>query len=209
MGKDLLLVVFGWLLGLSAPIITTLILNKRKSKTINAGIRNELKELQHRTVLSAYILHKDHGKFDHELLQWAKRHIDSYDGINKKESFKKIVDMELGLTEEALHQYVKSLRDETKGKSLQYFRTPYLDSQLTEIGKFSTDEQTILLEIVEHIKINNETVDEAKAYFSMTFDTTITDNNHRIVNSSLDKKYLHLAERSQIIFKKIDAFNNL
>ena len=117
--------------------------------------------------------------------------------------------MQLDMTEEALQKFILSKRDETKGKSVKYFRTPFLESQLSDLGQFSSNEQTILLEIMEHINIHNETVDEAKTYFSMTFDPSVTGKNRDIVNTSLNEKYLQLAERSRIIADKIDVFFSL
>ena len=209
MENKILLIFFGWLLGLLAPVITTLILNSRKSETVKKGIRNELVELQYRAVLSAFVFHKDYGTFNHELLSWTKEHCSSYKGINEKEDLEKLINMAMEMSEETLQQYILSQRNENIGKSVKYLRTPFLESQLEEIGKFSPKEQTIILEILEHIKIHNDTVDEAKAYFSMTFDASVTGENRRIVNSSLNEKYKHLAERCRIIADKTDVFFNV
>ena len=209
MGKELLLVIFGWLLGLLAPVIATHVNDNRKSKTMKAGIRNELREFQHRLVLSAYIFNLAYGKFDHEFLRWTREHCSSYKGINKNEQIKKSIDSCLRMSEYDLHKFVIDQRDESKGKSVKYARTPFLESQLPNIGLFSSDKQTILLEILEHVKIHNETADGAKVYLSMTFNQDITGNNRRIVETSLIKLYIQLAERSRIIAERIDAFFKL
>ena len=204
--KESLLVIFGWLLGLLANIITTYAKDKKKSKTIKSGIHNELIELQHRLVLSAFAYNLDHGKFDHDFLRWVREHCSSYKGINKNEQIEKTVDSFLVMPEKALQDFVIGQRDETKGKSVKYARIPFLESQLSNIGLFSSDKQTILLEILEHVKIYNETADEAKVYFSRTFDPDISDTNRQIVETSLNEKYMQLAHRSRIIAERIDAF---
>ena len=210
MWKDLLLVlfsaIFGWLLGLLTLVITTYFNDKTKFKRIKSGICNELIELQHRLVLSAVGYNLDHGKFDHEFLRWVKVHCSSYKGINKDESIEKLVDSCLGMSEEALQIFVIGQRDETKGKSVKHARIPFLESQLSSIGLFSSDEQTILLEILAHVKIFNETADEAKVYFSRTFDPNIIGENRQIIETSLSEKYIQLARRSRIIADRIDAF---
>ena len=207
LGHELLFLVLGWLLGLLAPVIASLILNARKAETVKVGIKTELRELKHRLVLSTYAFNLDYGQFDKNFLLWAKGHFLSYDGINKKPSFEESIDMFLQLSELALQQFVVSQRDQSKGKSVKYARAPFLESQLSEFHYFNSKEQSILLEVLEHVKIHNETVDEAKNYLSMTFDGTLSVENRRIVNASLNNAYIQLAERGRIIADRIGAFS--
>ena len=113
------------------------------------------------------------------------------------------------MPENNLHELVAGRRDETKGNSVKHARMPYLISQLHSIGSFSSNEQTILLEILEHTRIYNETVDEARELFSMTFDQGITGSNREIVEKSLRGKYVQLARRSRIIVERVDALFKL
>ena len=206
MWEGLLLVFFGWLLGLLAPVIATYINDKKKFKTIKSGISNELVELQYRLVSAAYIFNLDYGKFDHEFLHWMKKFCSSYNGINEKEQIEKSVDSLLQVPEKDLQQTVIIQRNKLVGKSVKHVRIPFLESQLSNIGLFSSDKQAILLEILEHAKIHNETVGDAKKYHSMTFDQDIRDVNREIVESSLHETYIQLAQRCRIIAERIDTF---
>ena len=206
---ELFLVLFGWLLGLLSSVITAYFNDCRKSKKTKTVIRNELIELQHRLVLVAYLFNLDHGEIDHEFLRWIKNHLSSYEGINKYEDIEKSVDYLLEKPENDLHGIVASQRNGKKGKSVKHARIPYLESQLHNIGSFSSHEQSILLEILQHTQIYNETVDEAMKFHSMTFDQDITGNNWEIVETSLKGSYIQLAKRSQIIVERVDAFFKL
>ena len=205
---ELFFVLFGWLLGLLSSVITAYFNDCRKSKKIKTVICNELIELQHRLVLAAYLYNLDYGEINHEFLRWIRNHLSSYKGINKYENIEKSVDSLLEMPENVLHRFVAGQRDGTKGKSVKHARIPYLVSQLHNIGSFSSKEQSILLEILEHTQIYNETVDEAINFLSMTFDQGITGNNREIVEKSLKEKYIQLAERSRIIVKRVNAFSN-
>ena len=142
-------------------------------------------------------------------MRWIRNHLSSYEGINKYEDIEKSVDSLLEMPENVLHGSVVGQRDGTKGKSVKHARIPYLASQLHNIGSFSSNEQSILLEILEHTQIYNETVDEAINFLSMTFDQGITGNNREIVEMSLKGKYIQLAERSRIIVERVNAFFKL
>ena len=206
---ELFLILFGWLLGLLSSVITAYVNDRRKSNKIKTGIRNELIELQHRLVLVVYFFNLDHGEINHEFLRWIKNHLSSYKGINKDEITEKSVDCLLEKPENILQGFVTGQRDETKGKSVKHARTPYLVSQLHNIGSFPSSEQSILLEILEHTQIYNETVDEAINYHSMTFNHNISGINREIIEKSLNEKYIQLARRSRIIVERIDAFFKL
>lgn len=204
LSEKLLLIVFGWLLGLLAPIISFLILDKRKSKRINASIRIELIELKHRLAMSAYTLKMGYGNFDHEFLRWLKKHISSYQGINKRENLGNFVDTCLNMTAENLEQFILSQRDPTKGKSVKYARIPFLEANLSELKSFTGEEQSLLLEILQHINIHNDLVDEARDYFYKTFEESIKDVNRQIVQSSLNEKYGQLGDRCHTIVDLIE-----
>ena len=206
MKLELFLILFGWLLGILSGVITAYIDDRRKFKKTKTVIRNELIELQYRLVLVVYLFNLDHGEINHELLRWIKNHLSSYDGINRIDEVERSVDHLLEKPENDLHGIVTSQRDGRKGKSVKHARIPYLESQLHNIGSFSSHEQSILLEILEHTQIYNETVDEAKNFLSMTFDQVITGDNRRIVERSLKEKYIQLAKRSRIIVERVDAF---
>ena len=208
---ELFLILFGWLLGILSGVITAYIDDRRKFKKTKTVIRNELIELQYRLVLVVYQFNLDHGEINHELLHWIKNHLSSYEGINRIEGIEKSVDQLLEKPENDLHGIVASQRDGTKGKSVKHARIPYLESQLHKIGSFSSHEQSILLEILEHTQIYNETVDEAKNLLSLIFDHDFVIDYRELVErssheNSLKEKYIQLAKRSRIIVERVDAF---
>ena len=206
---ELFFVLFGWLLGILSSVIISHINDCRMSNKIKTVIRNELIELQHRLVLVAYLFNLDYGEINHEFLRWVKNHLSSYEGINKDEVHEKLVDSFLEMSENNLHELIASQRDVTEAKSVKHARIPYLVSQLHNIGSFSSNEQSMLLEILEHTRIYNETVDEARELFSMTFDEGITGINREIVEKSLREKYIQLARRSRIVVERVDALFKL
>ena len=136
MWKEVLLIIFGWLLGLLASVIATYVNDKNKSKTIKAGIRNELKELQYRLVLAAYILNLDYGKFDYEFLHWMRKCCSSYKGINKNEHIEEMIDSFLQVPEKDLQKFAINQRNESEGKSVKHVRIPFLESQPSSYSSF-------------------------------------------------------------------------
>ena len=113
------------------------------------------------------------------------------------------------MPENDLHELITGRRDETKGNSVKHVRIPYLESQLHNIGSYSPNEQSILLEILEHTRNYNGTVDEAIEILSMTLDQGISGSNREIVEKSLREKYIQLARRSRIIVERVDALFKL
>ncbi len=142
-------------------------------------------------------------------MRWIKAHLASYEGINKDEVVEKSVDSLLEMPENVLRGYVAGLREVAEGKSVKHVRIPYLESQLHNIGSYSPNEQSILLEILEHTRNYNGTVDEAIEILSMTLDQGISGSNREIVEKSLREKYTQLAIRSRIIVERVDALFKL
>ena len=202
--KDIVLLVLGWLFGLVGPIVVWKILNQRKAAAAREAVGYELGELKLRMVLAAYALHQDHGKFDRELLIWVRAQISHYRGANETTGLSTAIDSLLAETDEVIEQFAQSGRSPRKGKSIPIARMPYLESQLSEIHIFSAPDQLGLLQIMEHVSIFNETLKEARDYFDKTLDQSLSEPNRQIVDETLNTKYRHLAERAQIVARKID-----
>ena len=77
---NLIIIVFGWFLGLLAPAIVDKIKSSREVANTYAAIKSELNEVAYRMVLASYHAAQHLGKGDNEFLKWVKDSLVLYQG---------------------------------------------------------------------------------------------------------------------------------
>ncbi len=107
---------------------------------------------------------------------------------------------------EAAIELMKKSEDLNKGLSLKKFSVPFIDSNYSQIHLFNTKFQEGILEIREEIRRINEQIDLAWFYFFKTFDSSLSENNAKIVRDNLELEYLNIGKKVVDISKNISVF---
>lgn len=207
---ELLYVILGWLFGLLSPSIINRISRSYSKKELLNGIKTEMKECQFRVLLVANLLGLRYGTYDKEYLSWSLPYLQNYQGAEKSENTIKAVTSFLEAKDEDIENMLALKRSMERGLglNLKRFPLPFLDSKMGEISSFRIELQNIIYEIRSRLQIINEEIDSAIVYFRMTFDSSISSENHRIIKTSLAQKYVRLQDQLVILVKKMDRCIN-
>lgn len=204
--KDVLFIILGWLFGLLSPGIVSAMRDKREAKIIKAALLTELRELQYRLVLMVYRIESKYGELNREFFRWAQSILVGYGGINSADSLLKTIGPLLKLTNDemaSLTQYARQKSQLNTGLSLKKYSLSLLEANLTSLARFDTILQGRLLEIKIHIGFMNETVDESRYYFRLSFQNGISIENHRIANINMIDSYETYATQAKIVVEII------
>lgn len=204
---ELLYLFLGWLLGLASPLIVERIKRTYTKQELLNGIKTELNETQFRILCLSSLLGMRYGKYDRTYLEWCLPYFKYYKGNEQKENCVKSREELLKLNDEKIEQTTLSLKRKQEqgiGLSLKKYHLPFLDSKIGEISKFNIELQNIIYEIISRLQLFNDEIDKAIEYHQMTFDSTISNENHRIIRFEITNKYKILQEMAIGIVKKMD-----
>lgn len=206
---ELVYLIIGWLFGLLSPSIVSRINRSYSRRELFDGIRAEIKECQFRIILVAYLLGSRFGKYDREFLEWCLPYLEKYEGTESKERTVKAIRSLLDLKDEEIRAVNETQRmEEGRGLNLKKFHLPFLDSKFSEISCFRIELQNIIYEITSKVQLINDEIESATRYFNMTFDTTMSDENQKIVRSELLRKYANLQDQLIILVRRMDNLLN-
>lgn len=194
------LLILGWLFGLLGPAITRKIEQERNAAIIQKGIATELKELASRLALVSSLITARFGEYTKDHLRWVIRVLESSDEnpsyVSLIESFRKQVELE-DRDFEAIAAHQRAA--ENAGLGLKKYQAPYLTAKIGELSLFSEDAQRALLEVITNLQMFNEEVDTARYYFNLTYDESLSSENHTQVKASVVQSYLNVSNRAKIV----------
>ena len=205
-------ILLGWLLGILSPGIIGYISNYYKKNTLQRIIVGELKDLKKRMVLIPFLISSRYGTVDKKLLIWIKEQTQNFKELESdfgskeylKNGFAKINiknDKELI---ESLNHFNSFRKKDEPAFHFKKMITSVIDSNLMNIGTLDNEFLTKLLDIKFQINAFNEEIQNINEYLKMTFDSNITDVNHRIITRGIEKKNLLISEKAIYIVEKIN-----
>ena len=200
---NLIIIVFGWFLGLLAPAIVDKIKNSREVTNTYATIKSELNEVAYRMVLASYYAAKHLGKADDEFLKWVKDSLVLYQGNERTENVTKYVEQLLKLkTEELATWNASNAAKELKAMVLVKFAVPFVDARVTAFHSMASTVQIQLLSIRADVRLLDDLVDQSRTYFHLTFDK-LEGTNYTIVVENLRGVCCQYMERCRIAAERI------
>jgi len=88
----LAVVLFGWLLGITSTIVLENIRSRKLRQSLIRTLRSELEELRYKMALLVLSSNLRIGELSKEMLAWIKPIILSYDGPEKNEGLKTVLE---------------------------------------------------------------------------------------------------------------------
>lgn len=205
--EKILILLFGWLLGLLAPAIVNRIQQEREDDRCRAAIRRELTTLGYRLIVVVHSLDLRQGVISEDQLLWTN---DFMHRFSKNRSDLEIigsVPMLLEQKEPARGQLMAKFRKTSSSPGLQKYSVASLDARVASIYTFNTDEQVKLLEIKTQLTFLDDQVDRSRKLNDMTF--TVTGANHDLVMSDIENGIEGYRRRAIQIAQSISAFADL
>lgn len=208
--NNVLYIILGWLLGILSPGIITHISNHYRKEKIKEIMISDLKDLKMRLVLLPYKVKSDYGIVDKESILWLKKQTNDWEDIPSKSEFKeKFEKLENESSIENFVNLSNSLsRRDRPAFNFKKMTTTIIDSNLISAEILDNIFISKILEIKFQINAFNEEVDKVGELLKMTFDSSITTENHDILSLQIEKTNLVISDKAIYIIEKINSIIN-
>ncbi len=199
--------ILGWLFGLLSPRIVDAIRNKYVRRDLAKAIRSEAGDLQYRVAISSFLLAQEYGEVSKEYLAWLKPKVAQYKGNEPIQSIQKFVQALLDASNDQLLAVAEHVRaPEGKGLSLKRFSASFVEASIGQLQRFPANYQVLVHEFRNQLSVLNQEIDCATEYLRMTFDSSLSGDNHARLTSDLSYKYtviqgmcMRVADRLQAV----------
>ncbi len=201
---EVLFIILGWLLGLLSPGIINSIKAFYDRKKFLGAAKAELLNLQFQLCITGMLLAQKYGKLDRDYLNEAKTILEKYEGGDAPDSIVQFIDTMLNANDEEFDAMAIHLRAEADvGLNLKSHSTVLIDSNAAQISSLPMDLQSKIYEFKNSLNIYNQEISVAKDKLILTFDSSLSDVNHRIVKVGLLSTYADLQNVCVRVCRKI------
>lgn len=202
--ESILMLLLGWSLGILSPSITNKIQEKKKAKNIKQSILNEADEFRITMAAVLYQIKQRANSIDHELINFLLPIYKKYSGIKQVNNVMHGLEKMQKMDSEQLSkmQQNSGIYDSL---SLKKYDLPYLKTKVHEISVLENEFQRKTLEFLFLLDTFNEKVEESRFFYKLTFDGSISDDNHHIASAELENSYSNVSEQAKLILMKINA----
>lgn len=198
--QELAYIFVGWLFGLLSPRIIDLIQLKYKRRSIASAVTAEAKDLQYRLAISSFSLAQQYGTVTRDYIFWLKPMLDQYTGNEPSKPIRELVSLLKDADDQAFSNIVALGRaKEGVGVSLKQSSASFIESHLSDFASFPMYYQSWIHEFRNHLSILNQEVEGAMQCYQMTWDSSITGDNHLLLNEEIAQRY----SRLQYIFQRV------
>lgn len=208
--EKVLFLFLGWLLGLLSPIVVDAIRRKREVKEVKKALLTELSDLQFRLASTVWLASIRTGKFDRSFLEWYKPIIERNRYLHQVDNVLESTVLSLAGSDEHIAACAAQLAaSENGGLGLKTHHAPLLDAKIGQLGAFSVDFQSLLLEIHSRLAILNEEIEQYRFYFQQTFSSGISETNHNLIVRNIEGTYTVVRQQARMICDFIDRANQV
>ncbi len=125
--------------------------------------------------------------------------------VNPSEKIREATQRLLELSDEQIRQVAEHSRaTASPALSLKKYSLSFIDSKMAYMSTFDVPFQNHVFEIKNYLNGFNEEVDQARHYTDLTFNSSMTEDNHRSVCQNLENCYRNAAERAKTIVEIIE-----
>lgn len=190
-----------------SPVIVSRIQRKYSKHELHQGIINEIKYVQYTLVCTAHLLCTQYGKYDKEFIKWCIPLFESHkdeEGVNK---VLKTLNTQLLMSDDQFSYLADALKAKAhQSKGLKKVNLAFSEMHLAEISAFSIEFQSLLFELRSKLSFINEEIETAHKYHFMTYDSSLTPENHKIVTMEINSKYVFIQE---MIVRAVDTISEI
>ncbi|GHD45507.1 hypothetical protein SAMN05216429_105230 [Marinobacter persicus] len=203
--SEFLALMLGWLLGLLAPAIQQHISVKRKLPAVEQQVAVEMRELSRQLVIISFLCASRSLNLSKDMVVWCRDEFERL-GDNGDNYFQELA-AQIGETAELSSAQIdqRNTREAQKnfvGLSLKKYELPYTAANAQFILNFDSDTQTVIWEISNRINTLNQEIDLVRQYQMMTFDESISAQNHRIIIDQIKEKYRFISTYSRQLVER-------
>jgi len=204
---EILLVTFGWFLGIGGSLILGRMGRRRQIADVKCGLSAEFRDICTRLSVAVYMLEEKYGCFNKSTVVWVAEHVRKYHGGfipgRLPKNFQKMAEC----SDEALRASAQETRLNHANECIipKNFTTPFLDAKIEYIALMDIDNQNMIFDIRSHLEIINQHIDEATYFFRKTFDSSLSEDDQKIVKKNLECKCRVISDSARSLVEKIDS----
>jgi len=207
---DFPILLLGWLLALLSPTVVNAITKRYSRKEVKKALLTELSGVSGLLVALVYQIEKNLGRLNRETLKWTLERFKKYQDLSTQSELLNPLEKLLNLPDEQLIAASKLMpRNPSITLGLKEIQTPFLDAHLIALPLFKETFQSRILEIKSKIGIINQEIIQARFYFEKSFDSTVNDNNRKILDSNTLSSYNNLSQQAKIAISQMENLENL
>jgi hypothetical protein len=193
-------------LGLFSPIIVDFFKSYYRKREFVTALRVELEDLQFRLAISSLSLLMSRGSLNKDFARWALQIIDRYPGYEPSEGVQKFLHQFLDAddsTNSHLSGFARA--KEGVGSTLKTFQAKFSESNLTELSKLPVKTQRRIHEMRNQLSMLNQDISRSDTYLTMTFNSSLSETNHKRVNDDLNGIYKAVQDRCKSLADRVGS----
>lgn len=198
--SSILFLFLGWLLGLLGPAIQERIRLHYVTKRIIAGIISELSQLREECSGMTVVIEAKAGRLTKELLSWHRMLQGDRPSPPPLDQLDEVTRRLEEVSDSVFNQPATRLKSPPGGGlNVKELALPYTQAKIADLELFSEAGRRRLLEILSRIRIFNQQVEESRFFFKLTFDASLSAENHASVRSQVQAAYDSMSQQSRLI----------
>jgi len=175
----ILCVTLGWALGLVSLPITEWFQHRSRRELIKQGIFAELLYARETMAAAVVSIEGQFGRLTKKKLKWFKDHVRDRELPEPFDLLKPVLDRLTQVSDEQFQEVVaKFTAAPGTSPQIKKYALPYTQSKLGDLDLFPEDFQRLVLDILSHLNILNQYVDESRFFRSVTYDSGISEVNN-------------------------------
>lgn len=201
-------VLLGWLLGIFSPEIVRKISVFYKKKSLKKVIIGELIDIKKRLSFIPFRILPSYGCLDLNTFRWTQEQTQNFsvfaddeEGENKLSNFDLTDEKKV---ESMINVFNRDSKRINPAFGFKKMELNILNSNLGNLEILDSDFLSKILEIKFQIYAFNEEIVSINDYLKMTFDSSISKENHQIITQEIDKKNKIISNKSMYIVEKIN-----
>ncbi len=207
--KSILLILIGWLLGILSPRIVDIIKLKYKRRELAAAMKSEFEDLQYRMAITSLLIAEKYEIVTKDYLLWIKPILTQYKGNEPVESIKNFIIKLIELPEDQLMGMIEYMKaSDGSGINLKKFSVGLVEANLGILTGFPIEYQKRIHEFRNQLSILNQEIALAIDRHRMTFDSTISIDNHERLKNNLIENYKTIYRFSNRVANTLQSLIN-
>ena len=203
--QPVLLVLFGWLLGLLAPAIQDRIRQKYRAAELRKAITVELNELRVRMALVSYLMWNYLGPLTDDQLDWLESTVRNYRGPAANPASLDAILALRKLSGPDRRAIFSQRENPNVGPYPKEYTVPFVAAHIGDLSVLPMAFQVAVLHIKGQIDFLNQHVAFVQKRHDRTFDANLSESNRQAVLSDLKNGYGQLAEMARRIADAISS----
>ena len=204
--EQILLILFGWLLGLLSPVIIDKIKSAYNKKNYFNALFLELHDLQYRMAVLSFRLGQDYGDLNEKFVSEIKPIVENYQGNEPSKNIIKFLNTLTNSNENERNKLIVHMREKRgRSLSLKTYSPSLIESNINLLSTLPIELQSKIHEFKNHLNIYNQEAVAVNKYIEMSFDSSISNEDHDILINDLVKRYAFIQGVTKRVSDKISA----